>query len=374
MAPRIDDPAAAQATAGDNTNDLIKNGAAFLEANRNSAQEVQNYVEDLYKNHPDQYRNVIDSVFNKVNSDSQQDATLKGLLPQIDLSDNAVDAKGAAKDRANFNDIQVDGVKADSDGKALSYSSTAQDGNSGMAMDDKGNAVAFSKQPDGVHVTSSSQSEVSDFVHNDVDPNSVKLDAQGNVTMDRLDPKNPQAGKIGELSVAPGGAETTHFDKYNTTITRDRSGGNIISIHSDAPGFQDIASGKVPGLDGVHANNASRENLPQNVQQDANGNLTYDLPKGIQGHEGPMHVSVNPETGVASFTNDKGEILQYEDSKSGQVLDRRDNHGDGNKVWWLDRPGQKPEQLPNGIEFDPKLGADGKLSIGNSSDNPANPK
>jgi hypothetical protein len=367
MAPRADNPAAAQATAGDNTNDLVNNGVAFLEANKNSSQEVQNYVEDLYKNHPDQYRNVIDSVFNKVNDDAASDQTLKGLLPLIDLTDNKVDAKGAADDRANFNEISVDGVQTNSDGKALSYSATAQDGKSGMSMDDKGNAIAFSKQADGVHVTSSSQNEVTDYVHTDVDANSVKLDDKGNVTMDRLDPKNPQAGKIGEVTVAPGGAETTHFDKNNTTITRDQSGGQITGFQSDAPGFQNIASGKVPGLDGVHGNKATQDNLPQNVQQDANGNLTYDLPKGIQGHEGAMHVSVNAETGVASFKNDKGEIVQYEDPKSGQVLDRRDDHGDGNNVWWIDKPGQSPSQLEHGVENDPKLSADGKVTYGKNT-------
>ena len=136
-----------------------------------------------------------------------------------------------------------------------------------------------------------------------------------------------------------------------------------LSKYADVPGFQSIANGKIPGLDGQHGNLPSFENAPQNMKLDEKGNLNYDLPKGIQGHDGPMKVTVNAESGIASFTNQKGEIVQYEDHKTGQVIDRRDDNGSGDR-WFYDEPGKDPKRLSTGLYNDPKMGDDGQVKFG----------
>lgn len=270
--PKFDTPDAQNAAKGG-----TEAGVKYLEQQGRTSQDIQAYIRDLHENNPAQYRQTIDAVFNRVHQDARQDSSLNGLLPQIDLTDNAVDPAGAANDRASFkgNDA-IPGVQTNELGQATGYGGTAQDGKSGMFMDAAGHTTGFAAGDQGVQVTSTGvDGSVNTFNHTDVDPKSVKLDPNtGELTMNRTGLGD---GQTGTVTVHPGGAETTSIknkDNTVTTIDRTQAGGEITNYHSNSPATAGIhcENGKWSGLPGQ-----TGDKQPQNVHVEANGQVSYDL-------------------------------------------------------------------------------------------------
>ncbi|MBS1952851.1 MAG: hypothetical protein JST89_01560 [Cyanobacteria bacterium SZAS-4] len=319
VAPKYDTPEA-QAAAKTGTTEA---GVKYLEQQGRTSQDIQAYIRDLHENNPKAYRETIDSIYRQVRSDASDPAkaTLNGLLPKIDLTDNSVDPQGALNDRANFSgDSTVSGVQTDASGHAINYGGTAADGRSGMFMNDKGQTTAFSVgDQGGVQVTSTGQDgAVTTFNHTDVDPKSVKLDPNtGELTMNRTGLGD---GQTGTVTVHPGGAETTAItnkDQTVTTIDRTQAGGDITGFHSNAPGQKNIhfENGKWSGLPGV-----ADGTQPANVRVEANGKVAYDLP-----NENSMAVS--PEGAIT--TTYKGGKVSIEQGPDGHLQSMTVN---GNKL------------------------------------------
>lgn len=272
MAPQFDTADAQNASKG-----KVDDGVRYLEQQGRTSQDIQAYVRDLAQNNPNEYRQTIDAVYNRVHTDAKSNPTLNGLLPQIDLTDAAVDPKGAAGDRANFSgDNQVQGVVTDQQtGRATGYGGTSPDGSSGMFMNDKGQSTAFVRNGNEVQVTSSAaDGSVNTFKHTDVDPNSAKLDQNtGELTMTRT---GLAQGESGTVTIHPGGAETTSIKNAEgkvTTIDRTQAGGDITGFHSDAPAMAKVhcENGKWSGLPGTDGKD------PQNVHVESNGQITYEV-------------------------------------------------------------------------------------------------
>lgn len=309
----------------------VNDGVKFVEQQGRTAQDIQAYVRDLRENSPDQYRQTIDSVYNQVHGDAQADPTLKGLLPQLDLTDNSVDSTGASSDRAIFSgENKSDAIKTDDRGQALSYGTTAADGKSGMYMDDKGHTTAFTVGESGVQVTSSGQDgSLTTFDHTDVDPDpkSVKLDPQsGDLTMNRTGLGRDQTGTV---TVHPDGSETTEItnkDKTVTTIDRSQSGtAGAVGFESNAPGLTNIKceNGTWSGLPGQ-----SDSNKPDNVVVEANGQISYDLPQGIKGHEGQTHVTLNEKGEPTYQQNLNGTNVEYDKDGNATKYSVHNDQGD----------------------------------------------
>ncbi len=273
MAPPKFDTAEAQTAAKGSTQDGVK----YLEQQGRTSQDIQAYIRDLHENNPAQYRETIDAVYRKVHQDAGSDPTLNGLLPQIDLTDAAVDPAGAANDRASFTGKNaIPGVQTNDSGQATGYGGTAQDGRSGMFMDATGHTTGFTAGDHGVQVTSTGvDGSVNTFNHTDVDPNSAKLDPKtGELTMNRT---GLAEGQTGTVTVHPGGGETTSIknkDNTVTTIDRAQAGGDITGFQSNAPNMAGIhcENGKWSGLPGQ-----TGDKQPQNVHVEANGQVSYDL-------------------------------------------------------------------------------------------------
>ncbi len=328
------------------------------------SQYFSQQVQDLYRNNPEETR----QAFNSFDSRANFAQGVTGLPPM-----EIVNAGSDDSSNDNSNQPGPDAPPYEV------QSNQAPDKSSGESHDNHGNSVSYETRTDGSVVVNSThpghnpkaaEKENTTQTYDNVIPGSARFHGNGNLQMDIMDPNNPQAGRIGDLSITQDGIEIKEYDKYNTSIYSDRPGGVPTDITSDAPGFQPYLDKDkdgafepedLPGVRGADGT-VNPENLPQNVHQDANGNLIYDLPKGVQGHDGPVQVSINPETGIASFTNDKGEVVRYEDPTSGRVLDKRDSNGDGVPEWWEDEPGKEPEQIPPGAPNEPTMNADGTMT------------
>ncbi|RTL37654.1 MAG: hypothetical protein EKK48_23505 [Candidatus Melainabacteria bacterium] len=341
MAPKYDTADAQNASKG-----KVDDGVKYLEQQGRTSQDIQAYVRDLRQNNPDQYRATIDAVYNQVHSDARSNPTLNGLLPQIDLTDAAVDPDGAAGDRANFTgDKAVAGVQVDDRGYATGYGGTSADGKSGMFMDNAGRTTAFSVGDKGVQVTSTSQDgSVDTFNHTDVDPKSVKLDPNsGELTMNRTGLGD---GQHGTVTVHPGGTETTQItnkDNTVTTVDRARAGGDVTKFASNAPGMSGVhcEDGQWTGLPGQ-----ADGKQPQNVRIEANGQISYDLPQGFKGHEGQTHVTLNEKGEPTYEQNQNGTRVKYD--KDGNVNQYSVHNGQGDYTltqrdgkWYYNREGSQ---------------------------------
>lgn len=270
MVEKYDTPEAQTASKG-----TVDDGVKFVEQQGRTSKDIQAYIQDLHQNHPDQYRATIDAVYNRVHTDAGSNPNLNGLLPQIDLIDSTVDAQGAAGDRANFSGQgAVPGVTTNERGEATAY--TAPDGKTGMAVDGKGQLTAYEPgENNGIKVTSTAKDgSVTTFNHTDIDPASVKLQPNGDLTMTR----KPTDGQTGTVTVHPGGSETTVLTKDGTTTTieRTRAGGDVTKYNNGKTGAEGInydATTTPPTFIGGPP--GTKPDLTKPIQVGSDGSINY---------------------------------------------------------------------------------------------------
>lgn len=154
------------------------------------------------------------------------------------------------------------------------------------APDANGQTISVTIKGHDVTVAASvNGKQLRSFEHTDVDPASVKLNPNGNVTMDRVTPagvagldpslqgaiaiNGQEYYKIGTVSVAPNGQETTVLHNCNDagdiTVVRAQSGGDLQSAVQDVNGVKvDLTK-----LSGVKLDGDSLHYHPPHVEVDA---------------------------------------------------------------------------------------------------------
>lgn len=267
-----------------NVNDAVN----YLEQGNNgspeSMQEVQTYVKSLHDNMSESdYRQFIDQVYNRVDSDARSGLVSNGSLPDLAINLNAADRQvdptdttGAAD--ANFSDMphgdQV--TRLDENGQ-VQYTYAA-DNSSGMSFDAQGNAVAFNKSDNGISVTTTTANgEVRTTDYTGVNRDTVNFDPDGSLNMDLSETHRTgeypfeESTQIGTLQIHPGGGETIHLNEGNSTISRDASG-KVTQYEGDSNGQHVSYDGTTwTGLPGEVSTDANGN--PVAVQKDANGDV-----------------------------------------------------------------------------------------------------
>lgn len=158
--------------------------------------------------------------------------------------------------------------------------------------DAQGRSSSVSIDGNKVTVTSSTNGKVEQsFEHTDVNPNSVKVDADGSVHMDLAvwstvpgtEGDNSSYSRFGTETIGPDGKETQiiNSEKGAVTVEREHSGGKVTKLEEDGISLLDDKGNPLPGLSTDPSSLAVRPPKPENDPQ--TGKLkSYWTSSGVQ--------------------------------------------------------------------------------------------